>query len=32
MENINLTVDKLVEWLKEKVEEAKAEGLVLFLD
>lgn len=31
MENINLTVDKLVEWLKEKVKEAKAEGLVFGL-
>ncbi|OZV10462.1 NAD(+) synthase [Tissierella sp. P1] len=28
---MNLTVDKLVEWLKEKVEEAKAEGLVFGL-
>lgn len=31
MENIDLTVQKLVDWLQEKVKEAKAEGLVFGL-
>ncbi len=31
MENIDITVDKLVEWLQEKAKEAKAEGLVFGL-
>lgn len=31
MENVNLVVDEIVRWLQEKVQEAKAEGLVFGL-